>query len=267
MINGNLKSLSIVLWISIFLYTGCSSNEEPGPADCAASTLEVSFTVGDPASCGENNGSVTATASGGEGSYQFALDAGPFGPASSFIGLGAGIYQLKVRDKSGCERTASVLLKSPDSSLAATVQIRGSGCSTQNGELVISATGGAEPYSYSLNNGTAKTANRFFGLAKGTYFIKVTDNSGCFVTQTVSILSGIKFSTDVKQIIDTYCATTGCHIEGGNISFKIVKNLQNSAKDVKARTQSGNMPKNGPKLQQADIDAIACWVDDGAPDN
>jgi SprB repeat len=267
MVYGNLKYLAVVLWVSGFLFTGCSSNEDPGPIDCEASTLELSFTSSDPTSCGANDGSIIAVGNGGDGSYQFALDAQPFGMNSGFSGLGAGIYQLKLKDKSGCERTASILLKSPDTSLAATVQISNSGCNTTNGTLAITATGGVEPYSYSLDNGTLRESNTFYGLGKGSYIVKVTDNAGCSVTQTVNVQSGIKFSTDVKRIIDTYCAISGCHMEGGNISFKVFENLQKSASDVKARTQSGNMPKNGPKLQQADIDAIACWVDDGALDN
>jgi len=35
---------------------------------------------------------------------------------------------------------------------------------------------------------------------------------------------------------------------------------------MKARTQSRNMPKEGT-LTQAEIDAIGCWVDDGALNN
>jgi hypothetical protein len=264
---NNLKCLALVLWIAVFLFTGCSSNEDPGPVDCEASTLELSFASADPTSCGANDGSIIATGNGGDGSYQFSLDGQPFGVNSGFSGLGAGIYQLRVKDKSGCERIASILLKSPDTSLAATVQINDSGCNTTNGSLVVTATGGVKPYSYSIDNGTSKESNTFFALRKGSYLVKVTDNTGCSVTQTVNVLSGIKFNTNVKKIIDTYCAVSGCHMEGGNISFKVFENIQKSAKDIKARTQSGNMPKNGPKLQQADIDAIACWVDDGALDN
>lgn len=264
---NNLKYLAVIVWISVFLFTGCSSNEDPGPVDCDASTLELTFSSADPTSCGADDGSIIAAGNGGDGSYQFALDAQPFGVNSGFSGLGAGIYQLRVKDKSGCERSASILLKSPDTSLAATVQITDSGCNANNGTLLVTATGGVEPYSYSIDNGTPKQSNTFLGLRKGTYRVIVTDNIGCSVTQTVKVLSGVKFNADVKKIIDTYCAISGCHVVGGNISFKVVQNIQNSANDVKARTQSGNMPKNGVKLPQADIDAIACWVDDGAPDN
>jgi len=245
----------------------CSSNDEPEPVDCATSNLKVNFTVADPASCSAVDGTITATASGGGEPYQFALDEQPYGATFTFTGLGAGTYLLKAKDKNGCETATSVTLKAPDSTLSSTMQITDSGCNTNNGAVIINATGGTAPYSYKLNNGTASSTNAFFGLSIGSYAIKVTDNAGCSVTQTVKVTSGVKFSADVKKIIDTHCAITACHVDGGNISFKVLANIQASARDVKSRTQSGNMPKNAPKLQQADLDLIACWVDDGALNN
>jgi SprB repeat len=258
---------AIVSLLSLFLVLSCSSNDEPGPVDCVTSNLTVSFTLTDPTSCSAADGSITATATRGVEPYQFALDAQSYGATFSFTGLGAGTYLLKVKDKNGCESSTSVTLKSSDSSLAATMEITDSGCKTSNGAVIINATGGTAPYFYKVNNGAPSSTNAFFGLSTGSYAIKVTDNTGCSVTQTVKVTSGIKFSENVKKIIDTNCVIIACHGEDGNISFKVLANIQASAKDVKARTQSGNMPKNGPKLQQADLDAIACWVDDGARDN
>jgi hypothetical protein len=253
--------------VSLFLVLSCSSNDDPGPVDCSISNLAVGFTSIDPTSCSASDGSIKASATGGGEPYQFALDAQSYGATFSFTGLGAGTYLLKTKDKNGCESAVSITLNSSDSDLAATMEITDSGCKTSNGVVIINATGGTAPYTYLISNGAAPSGNGFFGLATGSYAIKVTDNTGCSVTQTVMVTTGIKFSTDVKKIIDTNCVITACHGENGNISFSVLANIQASAKDVKARTQSGNMPKNGPKLQQADLDAIACWVDDGARDN
>jgi len=266
-INYPASLVTMVSMTSLFLVLSCSSSDEPVPVDCATSNLIVNFTPSDPSSCSATNGSITATASGGGEPYQFALDGQPYGATFTFTGLGAGTYLLKAKDKNGCETGTNVTLKAPDSTLAATMQITDSGCNTNNGAVIINPTGGTAPYSYKLNNGVASVTNAFFGLSTGSYAIKVTDNAGCSVTQTVKVTSGVKFSADVKKIIDTHCAITACHVDGGNISFKVLANIQASARDVKSRTQSGNMPKNAPKLQQADLDLIACWVDDGALNN
>ncbi len=268
MIKNDLNRLfTVLLFITPFLYMSCTSEDEPQPVNCETSSLAVSFSALDPTSCATTNGAITATATGGDAPYEFAIDAQPFGSNANFTGLGAGTYLLKVKDKNGCERNTSVLLNPSGSTLAATLVLTDSGCKTTNGVIVVNATGGAGPYSYRINDGEPTSTNAFFGLGAGNYSIKITDNTGCTITQSVNILSGVKFSTQIKPIIDTYCAISGCHMEGGNVSYKVLANIQANAKDVKSRTQSGNMPKNGPKLQQSDIDAIACWVDDGALDN
>ena len=270
MVTKNLTGfIAIVSWASLFFYMSCSSGEEPGPIDCATSNLTLKFTSSDPISCGTSDGSITATATGGVAPYQFALDALAFTATASFTGLSAGTYQLKLKDKNGCERTTPVVLKPFGSTLTATVELTNSGCKTINGAITINATGGTGPYSYKLNDGTASSSNLFGSLTAGNYSVKVTDNVGCSTTQTVKVLSGISFATEVKSIIDTNCAVSGCHVSGGAApsSFTSMANIQSSASEIKSRTQSGNMPKNGTKLPQAQLDAIACWVDDGALNN
>ncbi len=266
----NLRGWSnIILWTSLLFYVSCSSSDDPAPVDCNTSTLAVSFTSSDPTSCGTSNGTITASATGGDGPYQFALDAQAYGSTSTFTGLGAGTYQLKAKDKNGCERTTTVILKLFGSTLASTVSVTtDSGCKTASGVLTITASGGTAPYSYKLNDGAASATNTFSSLAAGSYSVKITDNTGCSITQSVKILSGIKLSVEIESIINANCAVTGCHVaNGGAVSFAILANIQSNAAGIKSKTQSGEMPKGGTKLPQAELDAIACWVDDGAPDN
>jgi len=197
-----LAGLVVIVAVTLFFLTDCSNGDEPGPVDCATSNLELAFTSSEPTACGANNGSITATATGGDQPYQFALDAQTYSATSSFTGLGAGNYLLKLKDKNGCERTTPVTLKPFGSSLAATIQITNSGCNTSKGELTVSATGGTGPYSYKVNASTEVATNTFSSLTAGNYTVKVTDNTGCSITQTVKILSGIKYSADIKKIIE-----------------------------------------------------------------
>ncbi len=261
--------IRLLLWGLLFIYMSCSSNDDPGPVDCNASSLAVSFTSTDPTSCAVNNGTITATAAGGEGPFQYALDANGYASSADFKGLGAGTYQLKLKDKNGCERSTSVVLKPFGSTLAAVITVTDSGCNTSNGAISIDATGGTGPYTYTINNGAVSSQNNATVLAAGSYVVKVTDDTGCSVTETVKVLSGIRLSVEIKAIIDASCAVTGCHISGGAapISFTSLANIQSSASLIKTKTASGEMPKGGAKLSQEKLDAIACWVDDGAPNN
>ena len=68
----------------------------------------------------------------------------------------------------------------------------------------------------------------------------------------------------MQPIIETYCAIPACHDGTGNIDFRVFSNLNPG--DMKARTQSGNMPKEG-SLTPEQIEAIACWADDGGKNN
>ncbi len=69
--------------------------------------------------CNQNNGSITAQASGGQSPYQFRLNGGAFQSNGTFSNLGAGSYTITVRDANGCEATQSVNLQNPAGGLAA----------------------------------------------------------------------------------------------------------------------------------------------------
>jgi hypothetical protein len=260
----------LALFSSLLFCVSCSNNDVADPVDCTTSTLAVSSTSINPSSCSVNDGTITATATGGDGPYQFALDAQSFGSNSSFIGLGGGIYQLKVKDKNDCERSTNVILTPIGSTLASTVtSTANSGCKASNGAIEINASGGTGPYAYKLNEGAASSANTFSSLTAGSYTVKVIDNAGCSVTQTINVLSGIRLSVEIKNIIDASCAVSGCHVAGGSapVSFTSLTNIVSSANAIKNRTEDGTMPKGGAKLSQDKLNAIACWVEDGAPNN
>lgn len=261
------KSVFLLVFVILFVFTNCSEPEEPATIDCFISNLSVEFTSSNPTSCSAKDGSIIPVVKGGNGPYQFNLDGQLFQSASRFENLGAGIYQLNVKDQNGCERSVSVLLKSPESTLSANLETTDSGCNLENGTIIIGPAGGIEPYTYKLNDGPSTSTNAFFGLSSGNYKVEITDRTGCSTTQTISVSNGVKFGVTIKPIIETYCALTGCHLDQGNITFAVFSNIQDRTADIIARIQSGNMPKNGPKLNQSDIDAIICWVNDGALEN
>jgi len=258
----------LIIGASIVSYMSCSSGEEPQPVDCDTSDLALTATSTNPTSCAANDGMIMATVSGGEGPFQYALDNSTFGSDAMFSGLGAGTYQLKLKDKNGCERTSTVILNPVGSTLTASISTSNSGCKTNGGSLKINASGGTAPYTYKINSSTGTSSNTATSLAAGSYTVKVTDDAGCSTTQTVRVTSGIRLSVEVKAIIDANCAVTGCHVSGGaSVSFTMIDNIISNASLIKSKTQSGEMPKGGPALSLEKLNTIACWVDDGAPNN
>ena len=267
--RNHIRIITVSLCVSLLTFKGCSSDDAPQPVDCAVSTLAVSGTGSGPTSCGATDGSITATATGGDEPYQFAIDAQPFSGSPAFTGLAAGTYQLKVRDKNNCERSKSVTISPFGSTLAATVEITKSGCKTSDGVITINASGGTAPYAYQIDGGAASATSVYDNLAAGNYSVEVTDNTGCSVTQNVEVLNGTSYSTEVQSIITANCAVAGCHVSGGAapVSFTTFANVQSRAADIKSKTQSGEMPKDAAKLSQDKLDLIACWVEDGALNN
>ena len=264
-----IKNCALALLVCVMLFIGgCSSSSDPAPVDCNASDLSLNFTKTDLTSCNVNDGSINASATGGSGPYQYALDAGAYASSANFTALGAGTYQLKVKDSNGCERTKSVTVNAFGSTLSATVTTSETGCKATTGQITVAVAGGTGPFSYQVNGGASASTPSFTNLASGTYSVKVTDASGCSVTQSVKVTTTVKYSIDVKPIIETKCAISGCHVAGGSSpNFTQFANIQSSAAQIKTVTQNGSMPKNGSKLPQAELDLIACWVDDGALNN
>ena len=52
-------------------------------------------------------------------------------------------------------------------------------CTANNGQVTLSVTGGAAPYTYSINNGAPQSTPIFSNLGPGSYTYTITENGGC----------------------------------------------------------------------------------------
>lgn len=95
--------------------------------------------------------------------------------------LPAGTYSVTVSDSEGCSGTATAILTEP-APLALRVDVVSPLCpGEEKGEIILHASGGAEPYLFALNAGALSPGNRFFGLLPGTYTVLAEDANGCEV--------------------------------------------------------------------------------------
>lgn len=263
----------LMILIAYFVITmvemRCSSSEDPKPFDCNSVTIDISTTEENPSSCTAADGSIEVVVSGGSAPYEYAVDGGAFGSGNAFANLGAGTYEIAVKDAKGCMASKEVILQAPASTLAITLGKAESGCKTSSGSITVTATGGNGPYQYKMGNGLFESSNVFSGLAAGNYTITVKDADGCTVTETENVTTGIDYENDIKQILNANCAVSGCHVSGGSAPMALGTFAAASphAAAIKTQVLSNNMPKGGPPLSQELKDKIACWVDDGAPQN
>ncbi|MGE0078675.1 MAG: T9SS type A sorting domain-containing protein [Bacteroidales bacterium] len=135
--------------------------------------LVLTATVKENVLCfGGNNGAVELSAAGGTPEYTFGRDA--------TSGLTAGTYSYSVTDTHGCAATASATITQPELLvLTASVKTNVSCFGGNNGEVELSAVGGAPEYTF---GGDATS-----GLTAGTYSYSVTDTHGCAATASATI--------------------------------------------------------------------------------
>jgi mono/diheme cytochrome c family protein len=151
---------------------------------------------------------------------------------------------------------------------AVSTSVENAACGTTDGRIQVTATGGRAPFQFSLNATNFQAGSEFSGLSPGNYTITIKDADGCTSTATAQIVSGISYEASIREIISTNCAISGCHVTGGAApgDFADFSQVKARAALVKSRTANRSMPV-GRTLTDAQIQQIACWVDDGALEN
>jgi gliding motility-associated-like protein len=142
--------------------------------------LPNGFNVG----CGESNGSITTTVTGGTAAFTYNWT-GP-GNFTAFTpnisGLQAGTYCLTLTDANGCTTSECVTLSQPANVAVAINLTQPISCfGVFNGALAATVLQGEAPFSYFWTGPSGFTSlnQSISGLAPGTYCVQVTDVNGC----------------------------------------------------------------------------------------
>ncbi len=249
----------------IFCVQSCAYNTLDDPLDCEINPVTIEIVAIEDTECGASDGKIEVLASGGAGGYQYKLNEAEFSQSSSFLNLSAGVYVITAVDINSCSSTSEVSVKNTNG-LNISLETQASGCQTSGGMIKVTAQDGVAPYQFKLNTGNYQSQNTFTNLGSGPYTLAVKDAQGCEITQTLRVNSGISYSGTISPIIKANCAITGCHNGSQFPDFRLFKNIHDNAALIKSQTATRNMPANG-SLSQSEINAIACWVDDGALEN
>lgn len=138
------------------------------------------------ASCANNNGTITASVTGGTAPYQYSINGTTFQTNNFFTGLTGGTYILTVKDAANCINVAVVTITSTPT--PAIIAIPSSAtCGGSNGTITVFGSGGTAPYQYSINGNVFQPANVFVNLAPGVYTVTVKDVNNCVATVTVTV--------------------------------------------------------------------------------
>ncbi|NNV58023.1 beta strand repeat-containing protein, partial [Limnovirga soli] len=145
----------------------------------------LTYTKSD-ATCSGNNGTITASATGGQAPLQYSINGVTYQLAKIFTGLVAGNYTLIVKDANGCTNASSVnIIDFPSPQLTATPIA--ATCGNSNGSITTYGTGGRQPLQYSIDGNNFQSGNFFENLSAGGYTVYVKDANGCLKTLNVTV--------------------------------------------------------------------------------
>jgi hypothetical protein len=167
-------------------------------------SLTAQLVTSDISCYGGNNGAIEAVVSGGTPPYSFSWSNGS--TTQNINGLIAGDYTLTITDSDEGLLSLSASVIQPLSSISIQSQISQASCSTNDGAINLSLTGGTPPYSYQWNNGEASAS--LAGLYAGTYIVQVTDATGCTKTQSFVVTEDSDLSISLTPNL------LQCHQEG-----------------------------------------------------
>ncbi len=157
------------------------------------------------AACGLNNGTITATASGGTAPLQYSIDGTTYQAGNIFNGLAANTYTLYVKDANGCIKILPVIIANlPAPLLTATASP--ASCGLSDGTITAVATGGTLPLTYSKDGSTFQSSNIFLNLAAGPYTITVKDARGCTNTFNITVTTIGTTSTPTFTPVAPICS-------------------------------------------------------------
>jgi hypothetical protein len=265
------KTLFKSLIILLVFICGCEYERIAGPEnECDVVDFELSIESVKNIACATETGEIEVMVNG-DAQYEYRINDSDFGENNVFTGLGAGNYTIQAKEvNTNCVSEAiEVNINNEDGIQLSLVEKNDSECGENTGSIIVAQEGGVEPIDYIINDGEARSTPEFTGLSVGEYKILARDADGCEAEISgIEINTDISFTNDVKPIIASNCAVSGCHNGSQSPNFTIDDNIIQNASRIKSRTGARTMPPAGrPDLTEAEIQAIACWVDGGALDN
>ncbi|MBE7690325.1 T9SS type B sorting domain-containing protein [Tenacibaculum piscium] len=228
---SNLKAGKYTVKITMKASPDCSPISKVFEIIEPTDDLSVTGTPTKVSCIGQEDGTITATATGGWKNYEYELEYSSDlgityntakdassndinfannGSNNIFKNLPAGIYKVSVRDALGCDvESAEVEVKNP---IPVTFSLTENDTSCNNaigGEITVTGSGGTGTYTYVLTDNTTPTAIErtqvgvtgsytFTNLPAAVYTVSVTDTNNCVGTENPTNINPITINPDIE---------------------------------------------------------------------
>lgn len=171
--------------------------------------LEASIKDVIDASCGQANGSAHMLASGGTLPYVYNWQnqSGITVAAEAYPkALKAGIYTATVTDAKGCQIQLIQTIQDEDGPKSLIAEKIDATCfDVADGSATVIASEGAGDYRYLWSDSEVQTTATAIDLARGTYYVTVTDRRGCVSISAVTIDSPPALAVATRTLTPPLC--------------------------------------------------------------
>ena len=166
-----------------------------GNGTCAAGTDQMIINFhpdmtliidGPPTLCNTSTTTLTATTTGGSGTYSYLWGTGE---TTASVTKPAGTYSVMVTDQTTlCQVSGTIIITQLSGPTSMAASSSASSCGAANGGITVTTvTGGITPYSYSIDDISYQNNQNFNGLLAGSYTVYAQDANGCTVNTMVTV--------------------------------------------------------------------------------
>jgi gliding motility-associated-like protein len=143
---------------------------------------------------GVSDGTATVNPTGGIPPYSYLWSNGQM--SQTAINLSAGNTSVTLTDNNGCTTSSTIILTQPAAAITISGMSSNATCSSNNGAINITVTGGSPGYTY-LWSGGGGTNQDPQNLGPGNYTVTVSDSNNCTETFSIPVntSSGLSLST------------------------------------------------------------------------
>ena len=209
---------------------GCTANLTENITD--PGNIVLSAAVGDNTSCSTPNGSIDISITGGVGPYTYSWSNGA--STEDLTTLTGGTYTVDVIDANGCSASLTKVITDPSVITLNAVATNSTDCTTPNGIIDLTVSGGVAPLTISWDNG--QTSEDLSNLTAGTYTVTVTDGNGCSATLSRTITDPGSITLNVASTNSTNCSAPNGAIDltvtGGTAPFTFNWSNGESTEDI-----------------------------------
>ncbi len=218
-VNSGTYAVQDIIWLSP---TSSDHQQMVLSINC---DIDFSLSSTDP-DCNANNGSITVSATGGDGNYEYSIDGGGWQSSSTFSNLSPGYHYITVRNAGGsCETDPKgrTLVEQSCCDINASLDTNSPTCSQPtSGSVTVNSTGGTGSYEYTLADGNWQTSNIFLGLSGGSYAVYVRNTDGsCISGPYTFTLTGFSIDNAGLTNIQCYDNTTLYSSSDDQITFDL----------------------------------------------